>query len=159
MFTVGVVDLQAGQQVADSGSRGHKAPAAPSVRLGGADALFFSTKARTRSMWGYAAAIGRPAADLQGEPAVAPHLGHGTALKLGFMAVRTQGPMRGNPGEECGLLVARLFSVGASTSVGDLSHRAWVVPAGMEIRARTVDTDESTAALRSVGRALAPISP
>ena len=75
-------------------------------------------------MWGYAAAIWRPPADRQGDPAVAPHLGHGTALKLGFISAKTRGAVRGNPGGKLRSQGAQLFSCRGEAAVGDLSHRA-----------------------------------
>ena len=83
----GRVDSQEGQQVADPISQGHDPPAARSARFAGKDARCFSANTRTRSMWGYPAAILRPLADWHGAPLVAPHFGHTTALKLGFTTI------------------------------------------------------------------------
>jgi len=120
MLTVWTVESQAGQQVTDSASQVHKPPAIRSVRLAVRDTRFFSTNARTRATWGYKAATLRPLEDRHGDPAVAPHMGHGTVVKSGFI----RGPVRGDQGEECQVSGRLIIFLQKEAIVGDLGHKA-----------------------------------
>lgn len=85
VFTIWTVDSHAGQQETDSTSHAHKPPAVRSARLAGTDTRSLSANARTRATWGYKLATLCPLADRHGDPALAPHLGHGTDVKSGFI--------------------------------------------------------------------------
>ena len=123
MVTVWIVDSQAGQQITDSASPVHIPPAVRNARLAVSDTPFFSTNARTRATWGYKAAILCPRAERHGVPALAPHLGHGTVVKSGFIP----GPCAETQGEESQVSGRLTIFLQTKATVGDLDHKAmWV---------------------------------